>query len=162
MEDMPSFETSIGEAMQFKKEHGEFVSVVIDDANESCRVYFKKGARIFVPKALRSDRFVAGQLPTGWSAERYGIPKCIAERTDPITLYMLVALVEALISSGVEDAYEFFEYVHVSEVGNTTGSSSGTAQTLKSIFKRRFQDLDISKDIIEGELVPHMHFSHVI
>lgn len=39
-----------------------------------------------------------------------------------MTLYSLVSTVEALVSAGVTDPYEFYEYVHVSEVGNTIGS----------------------------------------
>jgi 3-oxoacyl-(acyl-carrier-protein) synthase len=46
-------------------------------------------------------------------------------QVDPVTLYNLVSTVEALVSSGITDPYEFYEYVHVSEVGNTSGGGVG-------------------------------------
>ena len=42
---------------------------------------FKKGACVFLPKAFKFSRTVAGQIPTGWEAGRYGIPEdIIADR----------------------------------------------------------------------------------
>jgi len=87
-------------------------------------VRLKKGATLYIPKALRFDRLVAGQIPTGWDAKRYGVPEDIANQVDPITLYVLVSTVESLIASGVTDPYEFYKYVHVSEVGNTSGGGT--------------------------------------
>jgi 3-oxoacyl-(acyl-carrier-protein) synthase len=42
-------------------------------------------------------------------------------QVDRVTLFTLVSTVEALIASGVTDPYEFYKYVHVSEVGNAIG-----------------------------------------
>jgi 3-oxoacyl-(acyl-carrier-protein) synthase len=88
-------------------------------------VKLKKGALLYIPKALHFDRLVAGQIPTGWNAKRYEIPEHIIQQIDPCTLYTLVSTVEALISSGITDPYEFYQYVHVAEVGNTKGSGFG-------------------------------------
>ena len=100
-------------------------------------VRLKKGATLYIPKALRFDRLVAGQIPTGWDAKRYGVPEDIANQVDPITLYVLVSTVESLIASGVTDPYEFYKYVHVSEVGNTSGG--GTPVFLRPPFSRKYQ-----------------------
>ena len=43
---------------------------------------FKKGACVFVPKAFKFSRTMAGQIPTGWDAGRYGIPEDIVAQTD--------------------------------------------------------------------------------
>ena len=49
-------------------------------------VKFKKDSRILVPEAFEFNRHVAGQVPTGWKAGRYGIPDEIAFRVDRATL----------------------------------------------------------------------------
>ena len=38
-----------------------------------------KGFILIIPRALTFDRFVAGQIPTGWSAERLGLQKDLAD-----------------------------------------------------------------------------------
>ena len=40
----------------------------------------KKGVRVYIPKAVSDNRLVAGQLPNGWHAARYGIPEDIMAR----------------------------------------------------------------------------------
>jgi fatty acid synthase subunit alpha len=47
---------------------------------------FMKGARVLVPKTFKFSRTVAGQIPTGWDAGRYGIPADIIAQTDRATL----------------------------------------------------------------------------
>jgi fatty acid synthase subunit alpha len=39
----------------------------------------RAGAVIAIPRAFRFDRFVVGQIPTGWSGERLGVPADIAK-----------------------------------------------------------------------------------
>ena len=70
-------------------------------------VLLRRGAVLYVPKALRFDRFVAGQVPTHWSAERLGVPKDIIRQVDRVTLFTLASTAEALISAGMTDPYEF-------------------------------------------------------
>jgi fatty acid synthase subunit alpha len=86
------------DASQFKLEHGEKVDVFEKDGK--WLVSFKKGASMYLPRALHFDRFVAGQIPTGWDASRYGLPQDIINQVDKITLYNLVSTVEAFVSAG--------------------------------------------------------------
>ncbi|CAK5093452.1 unnamed protein product, partial [Aphanomyces euteiches] len=37
----------------------------------------------------------------------------VAEAVDPITLFTLVSTAQALISAGITDPYEFYQYAHV-------------------------------------------------
>ena len=78
------------------------------------------------------------QIPTGWDARRYGLPEDIVRQVDPITLYVLVSTAEALLASGIVDPYEFYKYVHVSEVGNTSGGGVGGMRANIRIYKDRF------------------------
>ncbi len=153
--DMTPMEVSVEEAEQFKLEHGSHVDVLLA-ADGTCTVKLKRGARIFVPKALRFDRLVAGQIPTGWSAARYGIPQDIISQVDPLTLYVLVATVEALISAGVTDPYEFYKYVHVSEVGNTAGGGEGGMLSHRKIFRERFLDRPAASDVLQESFINTM------
>ncbi|KAJ3414301.1 3-oxoacyl-[acyl-carrier-protein] synthase [Chytridiales sp. JEL 0842] len=152
--DMAPIEVSEEEAEAFKRQHGD--RAVVEQRNGSFYVYIKKGATLFVPKALRFDRLVAGQIPTGWNASRYGIPDDIVAQVDPITLYTLVATVEALITSGITDPYEFYQYVHVSEVGNTSGGGMGGMRAMQGLFKERLMDKPVQKDILQESFINTM------
>lgn len=155
-QDLAPFEASKDEAEQFKRQHGEKVEIYAMPESGQWAVLFKKGASLFLPKALQFDRLVAGQIPTGWDAARYGVPKDIIDQVDIITLYVLVSTVEALVMSGVTDPYEFYEYVHVSEVGNTAGSGMGGMRSLRKMYKDRLKDKPVQKDVLQETFINTM------
>ncbi|PSK42281.1 Fatty acid synthase subunit alpha [Elsinoe australis] len=155
-EDLDPFESSKETAEEFKRQHGDKVEVFeIKDSGEF-QVRLKKGATLLIPKALRFDRLVAGQVPTGWDAKRYGVPDDIIEQVDPVTLYVLVSTAEALLSSGITDPYEFYKYVHISEVGNCIGSGIGGTSALRGMYKDRFLDKPLQKDILQESFINTM------
>ena len=155
-EDLDPFEASKETATEFKREHGDKVEIFeIPDSGEYT-VRFKKGASVWIPKALRFDRLVAGQIPTGWNPKRYGIPEDVITQVDPVTLFVLVATVEALLSAGVTDPYEFYKYVHVSEVGNCVGSGMGGSKALSGMHKARFLDKPLQNDILQESFINTM------
>ncbi|KAL4138997.1 hypothetical protein PRIC2_002497 [Phytophthora ramorum] len=125
------------EALDFRKELGEENVDVFQNASGAWMIRLRKGSVLNIPRALSFDRFVAGQIPTGWSAERLGLPKDLAEAVDPITLYALASTMDAFVAAGVTDPYEFYQYVHVSEVGNTSGGSIGGMRAFTQIYKDR-------------------------
>ncbi|KAG0241381.1 3-oxoacyl-[acyl-carrier-protein] synthase [Mortierella sp. GBA43] len=153
--DLEPFEVSKDEASMFKLQHGDKVDIYEQESGQWA-VKFKKGANMYVPKALKFDRFVAGQIPTGWDAARYGVPKDIIDQVDVITLYVLVSTVEALVSSGITDPYEFYQYVHVSEVGNTAGSGIGGMTALRGMYLDRYLDKPVQKDILQESFINTM------
>eukprot|EP01063_Lacrimia_lanifica_P028304 TRINITY_DN4106_c0_g1_i1.p2 TRINITY_DN4106_c0_g1~~TRINITY_DN4106_c0_g1_i1.p2 ORF type:complete len:1271 (+),score=736.51 TRINITY_DN4106_c0_g1_i1:60-3872(+) len=150
--DMAPVECGEEEARGFKKQHGDAVDIW-EKGDGVWLAKLRKGAQLYIPKALQFSRLVAGQLPTGWSAERYGLPKDIIDQVDPVTLFTLVSTAEALITSGITDPYEFYKYVHVSEVGNVSGGGIGGMRALQRIFKRRFLDEPIQKDILQESFI---------
>lgn len=154
--DLEPFVTDKPTALQYQLQHGELVEVFPDESGEEYTVKILKGAKLFIPKALRFDRLVAGQIPTGWNAKNYGISDDIIDQVDPITLFVLVATVEALLSAGVTDPYEFYKYVHVSEVGNCSGSGMGGVSALKGMFKDRYKDLPVQNDILQESFINTM------
>ncbi|KAJ7197322.1 hypothetical protein B0H12DRAFT_1294649 [Mycena haematopus] len=108
------------EAHKFKLQHGDKCDVW---AGEGGQWFFKlkKGALVFVPKSFAFSRTVAGQIPTGWHAGRYGIPDDIIAQTDQATLWALVCTAEAPNMSGITDPYELYKHIHPSEVGTSLG-----------------------------------------
>lgn len=151
-EDMGPLEMSSAESQAFSLQHGE--GVVVEAIGEDrSRVRFKAGCTLWVPKALQMDRLVAGQLPTGWDARRYGVPQEIVDTVDPTTLYLLVSVAETLNSAGITDPYEFYQYVHLSELGNTIGSGSGGLQSLRSVYMERVMDKDLRSDVLQDTFI---------
>ncbi|RUP46910.1 fatty acid synthase [Jimgerdemannia flammicorona] len=153
--ELEPFECSKEEASHFKLQHGDKVDT-FETESGSWTVAIKKGAAIYVPKALRFDRLVAGTIPTGWDASRYGVPKDIIDQVDKVALFNIVSTVEALVASGITDPYEFYQYVHVSEIGNSTGSGVGGGSALRGLYRDRFLDKPVQQDILQESFINTM------
>ncbi|KAJ2076549.1 fatty acid synthase alpha subunit Lsd1, partial [Coemansia sp. RSA 988] len=151
--DMEPFEASADEAASYKKVNGDLVETWENSSGVSWSVRFLKGALICVPMSVNATRLVAGLLPTGWSGSRFGIPESVLQQLDPVSLYTLVASVEALVRSGITDPYELYQYFHVSEVGNTIGSTIGGLQSLSGMFRGRNMQNEVRVDGIQEALI---------
>ncbi|KAJ2505642.1 fatty acid synthase alpha subunit Lsd1, partial [Coemansia sp. RSA 2052] len=151
--DMEPFEATAEEAATFKHHGGSNVDIWENSGRGSWSVKFLKGALIRVPMALRGDRLVAALLPTGWDPRRYGIPNDVAKPVDNVTCFALVATVEALVRSGITDPYELYQYFHVSEVGNTTGSTLGGARSIHNVFRSRYLDKELKNDALQETFI---------
>ncbi|WVR07425.1 hypothetical protein IAU60_004466 [Kwoniella sp. DSM 27419] len=150
--DLEPLEISAEDASRFKREQGDKVDVWAQESGEWF-VKFKKGARVFLPKAVKFDRVVAGQIPTGWDARRFGIPEDIASQTDRTALWALCCVQEALVMSGVTDPYELYKYIHPSEVGTALGSGMGGMHSMSAMFKDRREEKDVQKDILQETFI---------
>lgn len=155
-EDLETFEASKETADEFRHEHGDKVEVFEIKESGEYTVRLLKGATLLIPKALKFDRLVAGQIPTGWDPKHYGITDDIIGQVDPVTLYVLVCTVETLVASGITDPYEFYKYVHISEVGNCIGSGIGGSNALRGMYKDRFLDKPLQKDILQESFINTM------
>lgn len=96
--DMNPVEVSEEEAKHFKQKHKDKVDIFEKDGSWFLKM--KKGAVLYIPKALKFNRFVAGQIPTSWDPANLGIPQDIISSVDRVTLFSLVSTVEALVASG--------------------------------------------------------------
>ncbi|KAJ2157084.1 fatty acid synthase alpha subunit Lsd1 [Coemansia sp. RSA 552] len=150
--DMEPFEASAEDAAAYKKNNGDKVDAC-ENTDGSWSVRFLKGALIRVPAAASATRLVAGLLPTGWSARRFGIPEDVINQVDPVTLYTLVAVMEALVRSGITDPYQLYQHFHVSEIGSTIGSGVGGGIALQDVFIRRKNDEDIKNDALQETFI---------
>ncbi|KAL2267375.1 hypothetical protein VTJ83DRAFT_4652 [Remersonia thermophila] len=152
VEDLGPFEVPAEVAEDLKREHGDN-AVVTETEGGQCSVVLKAGTTLWIPKAIKSRSIVGAQVPSGWDPKRYGISDDIINQVDRVTLYALVATVEALLSAGITDPYELYNYIHVSEIGNAVGASLGGLQSLDSLYKRRFLDRQVQSDILAETFV---------
>ncbi|THC93898.1 hypothetical protein EYZ11_006616 [Aspergillus tanneri] len=135
-EDLPAFEASKDTADALKLRFGD-------------KVQIKKGAHFLVPKAVPFTRKVAGLLPTGWNPTRYGIPDEIVAQVDPITLYVLCCVCQAMLSAGIQDPFEIYRYIHVSELANCIGTGVGGLVSMRGIYGERYLDRPVQSDILQ-------------
>lgn len=128
-EDLPPSEvTSKEDEVQLLKKYGNLVEIVEKDRKVMATL--KKGAMIFVSKSREFDRKVAALLPKGWDPTlAYGIPSDIVNSIDPVSVYAVCATMDALISAGIRDPDELYQYVHITEVGTALGSGMGGGQS---------------------------------
>ncbi|KAJ2160602.1 fatty acid synthase alpha subunit Lsd1, partial [Coemansia sp. RSA 552] len=150
--DMAPFEASADDAASYKKSNGDKIDAW-ENSDGSWSVRFLKGALIRVPAAVTPSRLVAALLPTGWDARRFGIPEDTINQVDPVTLFMLVAVVEALVRSGITDPYQLYQHFHISEVGTTISSGAGGMHSARDVFLHGVHDKDINNDALQETFI---------
>jgi fatty acid synthase len=112
----------------------------------------EKGSKVRMPRALRLDRHVAGQIPSGWSAARYGIPQELVAQVDRATLFNLVATVEAFLSAGMEPE-EIYAYIHPSRVGSTQSAGLGSMNQLRRMYTDFYMGTPRQNDTLQETLI---------
>ncbi|KAI9500376.1 acyl transferase domain-containing protein [Coemansia spiralis] len=146
--DLEPFEATADEAAMFKLRNNEQADIW-ENKDGSWSVKLLKGCVLMAPKALRFDRLVGGQLPTGWDPRRYGIPEDIVRQVDLVTCYAIVATMEALVRSGITDPYELYKYFHVSQIGSSLGSGAGGVHSIRDLYRNRLTDKPVQSDILQ-------------
>lgn len=150
-EDLEPFEVSAETAQDFQREHGDKVTVT--ESQGQIYLTLRAGAVLMIPKATQLSHAVGAQLPTGWNARVYGIPDDIISQVDPVTLHTIVSTVEALLSAGITDPYELYSHMHVSAMAVCVGSGLGGVSSLHRMFKQRFLDRQVQKDVLAETFV---------
>ncbi|KAI0130228.1 hypothetical protein BJ170DRAFT_652492 [Xylariales sp. AK1849] len=151
VQDLDPFEVSAKVAEDLRRQHGD--KVEISEAEGQMTARLKSGATLMVPKAAKLRNAVGAQIPTGWDPKVYGIEEDIISQVDRVTLYTIIATVEALISAGITDPYELYRHIHVSEVAVCVGSGFGGMTSLRKMFKDRYMDKDVQNDILAETFV---------
>ncbi|EMD00432.1 hypothetical protein BAUCODRAFT_144102 [Baudoinia panamericana UAMH 10762] len=148
--DSPEFECTTSAAEALKLRHGDSIILTTSEGSETARCTLKAGSRIFVPKTVPlAYSVVAGLIPTGWSAVRYGVSEDIVRQVDAVTLYTICCVAEAFYSAGIEHPQEVFKYIHLSELGNMLGTSLGGTDKLREMMHDVRLDKDIQGDVLQ-------------
>lgn len=150
--DLAPFQATPEVAQDFHNQHHDLVKIVILSP-DLCTIQLRAGATIWVTKATKFSRTVAGQIPTGWSAKRYGITDEIIEQVDTVTIFGLVCTVEALLLSGITDPYELYKYIHVTDIGNCIGSGLGGSSSLRAMYKDILLEKSVQGDILQETFI---------
>ena len=116
------------------------------------KVTRKAGASVRVPRATRLKRTVAGQVPSGWDATRYGVPSDMVDRIDRAALFNLISTVEAFLSAGLTPE-ELLAKVHPTRVGSTQGSGIGGIESLRKLYVDPMMAEETSRDILQETLI---------
>ncbi|KKK21819.1 hypothetical protein ARAM_004342 [Aspergillus rambellii] len=155
-EDLAAFETTRANAEALLQRHGSNLVTILssgdgddDDPSSTCQVQLRHGATIRVPKSSMAGPGVAGQLPMGWSPDKYGIPAEIVQQVDPVTLVLLCCVAETFYSAGITDPMEIFEHIHLSELGNFIGSSMGGVVNTRALYHDVSLDQDVPSDALQ-------------
>lgn len=150
-EHLKPFEASKETAEAFRREHGLNAEImeVEGSSGSTFTVRINKGATLMIPKALNFGNDVTGQIPSGWDPRTYGITDDIIASVDRITLFVLVCTVEALLSAGISDPYEIYQYIHTSQVGNCVGTGAGGIISLEKIHRGRSIEKPASQDVLQ-------------
>ncbi|KAI0384967.1 putative fatty acid synthase alpha subunit FasA [Hypomontagnella monticulosa] len=156
-DDLPAFDTSEALAQSFKLRHGDKVTIFQKGSDsDTWTVVVKRGATFIIPKSSTGHQTVAAQIPKGWNAATYGIPEDIISQVDPITLYVLCCVCEAMFSAGIEDPFELYKYIHVSELENCIGSGAGGLKSMRDMYRHRYRDEPVQGDILQETFLNSM------
>ncbi|ROW15152.1 hypothetical protein VPNG_03026 [Cytospora leucostoma] len=157
-DDLPSFEASESVAKSFQLRHGNNVTIspTSSKVDAPWLVTLKKGATFHIPKTVPFHQSVAGQLPSGWDPATYGIPEDIVSQVDPVTLYALCCVCEATYNAGIEDIFELYKHIHVSELGNYIGSGAGGLQSMQAMYRKRYMETPVQSDILQETFLNSM------
>ncbi|OJI99519.1 hypothetical protein ASPVEDRAFT_81132 [Aspergillus versicolor CBS 583.65] len=148
-EDLPPFETTRENAEALRQRHGNSVRLTSQGNGDTCQVQLQQGVSIRIPKSIMAPPVVAGQLPTGWSPDKYGIPREIVQQVDPVSLVLLCCIAEAFYSAGISDPMEVFEHIHLTELGNFVGSSMGGVVSTRALYHQVSLDQDVPSDALQ-------------
>ncbi|KAI1428071.1 putative fatty acid synthase alpha subunit FasA [Xylaria sp. FL1777] len=156
-EDLPAFSTSESLARSFELRHGDKVKIFPEGSDsENWTVLIKRGATFILPRSTSGHQSVSGQVPKGWNAATYGIPEDVIAQVDPVTLYVLCCVCEAMFSAGIEDPFEFYKHIHVSELGVYIGSGAGSLKSTRDMYRRRYRDNPVKGDVLQETFLNSM------
>ncbi|WP_372366216.1 fatty acid synthase subunit beta domain-containing protein [Candidatus Uabimicrobium sp. HlEnr_7] len=139
-------------AVSYKEANPEKVDFFYDSELDCYWVLLRKAMKIRVPKRMKFDRNVAGQIPSGWSANRMGLPNDMCQQMDSNTQYSLIGTADAFVSAGIEPE-ELYKYIHPSKVGNTMGSGLGGGLSLARLARDVTLNIPRQGDRIQETLV---------
>jgi fatty acid synthase len=115
------------------------------------QVVRRAGSSIRVPRRATLTRRVGAQVPAGFDPTRWGIPAEMAASVDRLSLWNLVATVEAFLDAGLEPE-ELMARVHPARVGSTQGSGMGGMTSIQTLYRDAVLGGDHANDLLQEGL----------
>ena len=151
-QDMTFTVASEEEARIFCESDPEHTLAHFDDELEVWKVTRRAGTEVRVPRRTRLNRYVTGQIPSGFDPNRYGIPKDMIENTDRLTLFNLIATVDAFVSAGLSPE-ELLRWIHPARIANTQGCGIGGMESLQRLYTDPVLDRERQSDVLQETLI---------
>lgn len=118
------------------------------------------GTEIRVPQRAVMTRIVGGQVPEGFDPKVWGIPADLADSIDRVSLWNMVATVDAFVSSGFSPS-ELLQHVHPADVANTQGTGMGGMSSLRQLYIEGIFGETRPNDVLQ-EGLPNVVAAHVM
>ena len=141
---------SKSEAEDYCKADPKKISMALVDGE--WRISLQAGAQIRLPKNVEFTRHVGGVVPDGLDFTKYGIPSDMLESVDRVTLFNLIATVDAWISAGLTPE-ELMTHIHPTRIGNTQSSGIGGMRSLKKLYTDPVLGAERQNDILQETLL---------
>ena len=139
------------EALSFAAADPDHTRIGREPGSDEWRVTRLAGSRIRVQRESTLSRRVGAQIPLGFDPTAWGIPAEMAATVDRVSLWNLVATVEAFLDAGIEPE-ELMARVHPARVGNSQGTGMGGAASLRSMYLGTMLDSDRPNDLLQEAL----------
>ncbi len=152
--------TSEAEARAFAAADPEHTVVRPSGDPGEWEVIRKAGTEIRVPRKLHLSRTVGAQIPTGFDPTVWGISADMATAVDRVSLWNIVATVDAFLSSGFTPA-ELMRWVHPTMVASTQGTGMGGMTSMQTMFHGNLLGTSKPNDILQ-EVLPNVVAAHVM
>ncbi|MEO1267899.1 MAG: beta-ketoacyl synthase N-terminal-like domain-containing protein [Myxococcota bacterium] len=143
---------SKAEAQAFHSAAPDTTRVSWDAEEDSWSVTRLAGSVIRVPRTLNIHRDVAGMIPSGFDFTRFGIPPDMVENVDRLTLFNIVATVDAWLSAGMTPE-ELLSRVHPARIGNVQGAGIGGMRSLERLYVDPVLDRERQGDVLQETLI---------
>ena len=140
------------EARSFVDADPEHTRAHRDAASGDWHVTRLAGAEVRVPRQVRLTRRVAGAVPRGFDPQRHGIPAEMANAVDRISLYNLIATVDAFLAAGLSPE-ELLRHVHPARVANTQGGGIGGMRSLRRLYVDHLLGQERQSDALQETLI---------
>lgn len=141
---------SLDVANTYQKQYGE--SVRVEKIEAGFKVTLAKGAIVKVPRRQSLTRWVAGQIPKGWDATHFGIPKDMATQIDRNTLFNLVSSAKAFDTAGLTPE-ELLQSTNPALIANSQGGGMGGMTAMDHIYHDLREDRPRQGDALQEILI---------
>jgi fatty acid synthase subunit beta, fungi type len=130
----------------------QYSDAIVREKSGEFVVTLPKGSLIKVPRRTSLSRWVAGQVPKGWDATRFGVPQDLASQIDRTTVFNLVSSAQSFMYAGIE-ADELKQGINPNMIANSQGGGMGGMTALTRMYHDHREDKERQGDTLQETLI---------